>query len=92
MPTFIGSHSLDVELLDLSQSLVSSWGELARLCACLPRLESLYVSLNRFVLVHAPPTPHFGTLTTLHLNAANVTWEQVSSPDAVLDVRLITLF
>ncbi|GJJ72151.1 tubulin-specific chaperone E [Entomortierella parvispora] len=68
----------DIEDLDLSSSLVSTWQDVANICAPLKKLDILRINRNRFVpLVEPPLLSHsFATVRCLAVNRIYFTWDQ----------------
>ncbi|KAL3896477.1 MAG: hypothetical protein SGCHY_004047 [Lobulomycetales sp.] len=79
----IGSLEPDlaVQDLDLSRNLIYDWNQVARIAQALsPRLESLRLNHNRFMLpdLHTK-YPSFQMIKVLSLNATMVSWDAISS-------------
>ncbi|KAK2161322.1 hypothetical protein NP493_1590g00002 [Ridgeia piscesae] len=69
----------NVEELDLSSNLLSSWEDVARISQQLPKLTSLNVSSNRLMLPSNPSalTAAFKNIKVIYLNRMNYTWNDV---------------
>lgn len=68
-----------VQWLDLSKSLMSSWEDVASITEQLDQLERLQLSSNRLTLL-SEPAGHcaaFSRLKTLVLNSCELTWPQI---------------
>jgi Leucine-rich repeat (LRR) protein len=71
--------------LDLTDNLIGSWGTVSAVCAALPQLQQLNLSLNRLQGVPArlPPPPcstlqQLPGLRCLVLSHCGLSWQQVS--------------
>ncbi|XP_008314685.1 tubulin-specific chaperone E [Cynoglossus semilaevis] len=69
----------NVEWLDLSRSLMSSWKNVAEICEQLEKLERLVLSFNRLSLTSGPLVhcQAFCRLKVLSLISCDLTWPQI---------------
>ncbi|XP_047228704.1 tubulin-specific chaperone E isoform X2 [Girardinichthys multiradiatus] len=78
-PGEIRKTTPNVQWLDLSGSLVSTWEDVAAITEQLENLEGLQLSVNRISLT-SDPWAHlraFGNLKVLALNTCDITWLQI---------------
>lgn len=78
-PDNIRSTCCSARGLDLSRTLLSSWGEISLLCVQMVQLERLFLNQNRFysfTLTLTENVPPFVNLKELRLNATLMTWSE----------------
>eukprot|EP00117_Sycon_ciliatum_P008469 scpid53644/ scgid2374/ Tubulin-specific chaperone E; Tubulin-folding cofactor E len=68
-----------LKLVDLSNTLLTQWSEVAAIAQCLPRLQNLELSDN---ILESPAiasslASSLSRVTSLHLNRAGVDWDQI---------------
>ncbi|BGO99347.1 tubulin-specific chaperone E [Rhodotorula toruloides] len=74
----LGQELKNLEVLNLSFSLLPTLEEADRIAAVLPKLRSLALNSNRFVRVTSPTSlPGFERLTSLQLNNTLMSWSEV---------------
>ncbi|BGP24254.1 tubulin-specific chaperone E [Rhodotorula toruloides] len=73
----LGRELKNLEVLNVSFSLLPTLPEASRFAAVLPKLRSLALNSNRFILMASPTSlPGFERLTSLQLNNTLMTWSE----------------
>jgi Leucine-rich repeat (LRR) protein len=77
----IGRTCPNITYLNLNQTLLSSWIEIAKIINQLPQLTSLSLSKNRLTIPPDPSSlmPSFVTITQLKLAKSNLQWDDLCS-------------
>ncbi|XP_063426904.1 tubulin-specific chaperone E-like [Mytilus trossulus] len=72
-------HTPNIEELDISATLVSSWLCVSQITECLPKLKSLNVSDNVLPIIPGADEdmPCFSTVEILYINRMHYTWKQI---------------